>query len=564
MEHDITYDKQQNEEERKSDCRLPAPTSHQSAPLAAQFKEEDSHEHITQPQEQGIAQSKKPIADEAEEEIETGTIVLNHGRGTPEETMAPFFEKVDSNVGSKEANQEPCRIVTIKAAVHPDMRPFEGLDRMVVTVDEERQEGKIDGPAYESGRQVRNEEALSLIYAILAAGPENALIEITRLEEKEGHEIICPLHNLTPPFIVGVATHGHHVQTNHPDNADATQKVESVVARFHVCKITKYLLIVNCQLSIISYLCRMKLAPVALFVFNRADNTRKTLEALARNTLALDTTVYVFSDGGKDEATWALVRQVRAIVREFSGSFASLRLVERPVNYYLERNITEGIAEVFEQHDRIIVLEDDIVTSPHYLQYMNDAFNLYRDVPRVMHIAGFTNLALPDVSFYFTPHMSGWGWGTWKDRWNGHFLHFENRQQALQGLTEADLDHIQYGGVFPCLKSLDKRPIPWDICWELAIYRAGGLCLTPGCTMVRNIGLNQGTHFRSFSLLQWYEFDREPSQEPLPLTRIEHPEKNESIEQLFAQAITDWGIRYTLLGRIIRYFYKRLCKQHTK
>lgn len=121
VEHDITYDKQQNEEERKSDCRLPAPTSHQSAPLAAQFKEEDSHEHITQTQEQGIVQSKKPIADEREEEIETGTIVLNHGRGTPEETMAPFFEKVDSNVGSKEANQEPCRIITIKAAVHPDM-----------------------------------------------------------------------------------------------------------------------------------------------------------------------------------------------------------------------------------------------------------------------------------------------------------------------------------------------------------------------------------------------------------------------------------------------------------
>ena len=302
----------------------------------------------------------------------------------------------------------------------------------------------------------------------------------------------------------------------------------------------------------------MKLAPVALFVYNRADNTRRTLEALARNTRARETEVVVFSDGGKDEKSWKRVHEVRSTVKEFVEAFRKLELVERPENFYLERNITEGITEVFRTHDRIIVLEDDIQTSPYYLQYMNEAFELYNEEPRVMHVAGFTNLALPDVPFYFTPHMSGWGWGTWRDRWNGHFRHYTSREEALDGLTAADLDRIQYGGVFRCLQSLDKRPIPWDICWEIAIYRAGGLCLTPGQTMVRNIGLRQGTHFRSWSLLQRYEFDREPSQQPLPLTRIEDPEKNEAVEAQFAQAITDWGIRYTPLGKMLRFIYKRI------
>ena len=310
----------------------------------------------------------------------------------------------------------------------------------------------------------------------------------------------------------------------------------------------------------------MKHAPVALFVYNRADNTRRTLEALARNTLASETELYVFSDGGKDDQSWVLVREVRDVVREFfppsrgsqDGPFRSVTLVERPENFYLERNITEGIAQVFEQHDRIIVLEDDIVTSPYYLEYMNQAFELYQDIPHVMHVAGFTNLALDNVPFYFTPHMSGWGWGTWRNRWNGYFRHYTTREEALQGLTEEDLNRIQYGGVFHCLNSLDKRPIPWDICWELAIYRAQGLCLTPGRTMVRNIGLSQGTHFRSWSLLQWYEFDREPQQHPLPLTRIDNPKADPAIEAQFAQAITDWGIRYTPLGKVIRYFYQKL------
>ena len=307
-------------------------------------------------------------------------------------------------------------------------------------------------------------------------------------------------------------------------------------------------------------------APVALFVYNRADNTRKTIQHLLANTLAKDTDLFVFSDGGKDDSSWQQVNEVRQLLHlvkaevEQNGGLKSMTLVERPKNIYLERNITEGIAQVFENHDRIIVLEDDICTSPYFLQYMNQALELYEDVPEVMHVAGFTNLALDTPPFYFTPHMAGWGWGTWRNRWQKHFVHYKTRSEALEGMTAADIDAIQYGGVFTCLKSLDKDPIPWDICWEIAIYKAGGLCLCPGRTLVRNIGLNNGTHFRSFNLLQHYEFDRPPLQTPLSLTRIEHPQKDPHIEALFAEAITDWGIRYTPLGKLVRFIYKKIKK----
>ncbi len=308
----------------------------------------------------------------------------------------------------------------------------------------------------------------------------------------------------------------------------------------------------------------MNTAPVALFVYNRADNMLKTLECLVLNTLAAETDLYVFSDGGKDSKSWKQVEKVRKELHRFKtlvekeGSLKSMTIIERPENFYLERNITEGIAQVFEKYDRIIVLEDDICTSPYYLQYMNQAFDLYKDIPQVMHVAGFTNLSLDTPPFYFTPHMSGWGWGTWRDRWQQHFVHYETRAEALEGLTEEDQNAIQYGGVFPCLKSLDKDPIPWDICWEIAIYRAKGLCLTPGRTLVRNIGLRNGTHFRSFDILQHYEFDREPWNGSLPITRDENPRSDPHIEKHFAEAITDWGIRYTPLGKLIRAIYKRL------
>ena len=89
-------------------------------------------------------------------------------------------------------------------------------------------------------------------------------------------------------------------------------------------------------------------------------------------------------------------------------------------------------------------------------------------------------------------------------------------------------------------------------------FKAKGLCLSPGRTLVRNIGLAQGTHFRSFRILQRYEFDREPLQEPLRLTKVVEPKADPAIEAQFAQAITDWGIRYTLLGKVVRFLYKML------
>lgn len=126
-------------------------------------------------------------------------------------------------------------------------------------------------------------------------------------------------------------------------------------------------------------------------------------------------------------------------------------------------------------------------------------------------------------------------------------------------MTDADIRAIQYNGEFPCLKSLDKNPIPWDICWEIAIYKAGALCLTPAKTLVRNIGLRNGTHFRAYDILQSFNYDRPPLHRFL-IVKKRTPQKDPRIEALFAEAIHDWGIRYTLLGKIARFIYKKINK----
>ena len=309
-------------------------------------------------------------------------------------------------------------------------------------------------------------------------------------------------------------------------------------------------------------------APVALFAYNRLDNTRKTLESLAVNTLAGGTDVFVFSDGGKNEKSWGEVNRLRQYLHDFESPFKSFTIIERPENFYIERNITEGIADIFKKSDRIIVLEDDMVSSPYLLEYFNVALDMYAGDDKVMHVAGFSHLDLLGQSqetngsseSYFTPYMGGWGWATWRDKWQKHFIHYASREEALSGLGEEAQSAIQYGGAFPCLKFLDRNSIPWDICWTLAIYKANGLCLTPAYPMVRNIGLRNGTHFKNYAILQKFVFDREPLMRRLRLKR-EQPEINPVLEERLKEALTDWGIRYTELGKVVRFFYKKIIRK---
>lgn len=299
-----------------------------------------------------------------------------------------------------------------------------------------------------------------------------------------------------------------------------------------------------------------ELAPIILFVYNRVDNTAKTIEHLKNNYLAQESELYIFSDGGRDEKSWALVHKVREFIRTITG-FKAVHIIERPCNYYLERNVIEGVGEVLSKHESVIVLEDDMCTSPYYLTYMNEALELYRDNRQIMHVSGFTNLDIPQYGdIYFTPHMAGSGWGTWRERW-AKFVHYKSREEALDGLTQADLDVITYNGNFDCLKSLDRKPIPWDICWKIVIYRNGGLTVNPTQTLLRNIGLSGGTHFglKNSRLFGWYEFDRPFITRRLQVGGVEVA-INPAIEALYCDAFKDHGMRYNWFGRIVRKIYK--------
>ena len=156
-------------------------------------------------------------------------------------------------------------------------------------------------------------------------------------------------------------------------------------------------------------------SPVAFFCYNRPEHTRRVLEALRANYLAKDTPLFIFSDAPKNEHAVKGVEEVRRYLRTVDG-FKSVTITERPQNYGCAKNIIDGITQVVNEFERVIIVEDDILTSPYFLKYMNDALELYKDDDKVGMITGFLHKSyypsdekLPES--FFMDNIAGWGLG---------------------------------------------------------------------------------------------------------------------------------------------------------
>lgn len=239
-------------------------------------------------------------------------------------------------------------------------------------------------------------------------------------------------------------------------------------------------------------------APIAVFAFNRPDKLERTLQALSKNELADQSFVSIFCDGPRTEEERQKTDAVRRIARGATG-FAQVTVVEREENRGLKKSLETGIAHMFEKHGRLIVLEDDIVTSKFFLQYMNDALELYAPHPKVASISGYcvphSLKSAPET--FFLRGGECWGWATWKDRWQS--LYTGDAQKMLDMIYENNLEkYFDMDGTCPATAVLryaaENKVSSWFMPWSAANCLAGKLTLHPSCTLIENIGFDAGTH----------------------------------------------------------------------
>ena len=239
------------------------------------------------------------------------------------------------------------------------------------------------------------------------------------------------------------------------------------------------------------------LAPIVLFVYNRPWHTQQTVEALQQNIYAKESELIIYSDAPKDDKATQKVQEVRDYIQSITG-FKNITIIQQTTNQGLANSIINGVTEIVNKYGKIIVLEDDIVTSKYFLKYMNDALEIYKDEDKVMEVAGF--LYPIDISGIKYPFFSSigecWGWATWSRAWK----HFErNPDKLIQEFSQDDIYNFNFEGTYDyCQQVLDNQSgklYTWSIFFAAIIFKLNGLVLYPPESMSKNVGLdNSGVH----------------------------------------------------------------------
>lgn len=254
-------------------------------------------------------------------------------------------------------------------------------------------------------------------------------------------------------------------------------------------------------------------APIVLFVYKRPWHTLQTLEALSKNELADQSTLYIFCDGPGKNATPEDIKQineVKAICAQKQWA-KEVIIEESGYNKGLATSVIQGVTRVVNQHDKVIVVEDDLVTSPGFLRYMNNALDHHASSEKVMHVSGYwfpvkkSQEMLPDTFYYRS--TTCWGWGTWKRAWQKLETDAYELKKKIGripgGIKRFNIEH-SYNHLAQLEANIIGKMDTWAVKWYSTVFLNEGLCLHPNVSFVNNIGFdNSGTHCDTNPAYHW-------------------------------------------------------------
>jgi hypothetical protein len=243
----------------------------------------------------------------------------------------------------------------------------------------------------------------------------------------------------------------------------------------------------------------MLTTPIALFVYNRPDHTRRTIEALKANELAAESDLFIFSDGPKGLVDDISVKQVRAYIKKIDG-FKCVKIEERAKNIGLASSVISGVSVIINRYGEVIVLEDDCITADSFLTFMNQALNHYKEDHRVGSVTGYSlPISIPmeyPWPVYLTRRHSSWGWGTYDHVWNGidwnvsDYNQFRQCRDSQREFNAAGNDMV---GMLE--RQMVGKSDSWSIRFDYSCYRRGLLSLASTDNLLMNIGFdNTGVH----------------------------------------------------------------------
>lgn len=298
----------------------------------------------------------------------------------------------------------------------------------------------------------------------------------------------------------------------------------------------------------------MDCAPIALFVYNRPEHTRRTIHSLQNNEEQKNSDLFIFSDGPKDEASSVEVDLVRKYINTISG-FKSVTIIARETNYGLARSIIDGVTNICNEYGRVIVMEDDLIVSPFFLRYMNDGLDKYESDSRIISIHGYMypiQYHCPET--YFLKGADCWGWATWKRGWD---LFEKDGRKLLSDLKSRRLiKRFDYYGAYRFSNMLKKqisgRNDSWAVRWYASALLHDKLTLYPCKSLVINIGFDgSGTHCSEYEVYNTSLYLKRINLEDIEV--CENHEVFISVKEYFEKGVSGvWGTLFDKLKNTFR------------
>lgn len=293
------------------------------------------------------------------------------------------------------------------------------------------------------------------------------------------------------------------------------------------------------------------LSPIILFVYNRLEHTKRTINSLLKNELAAESDLIIYADGAKSASDKIKVNKVQEYIQSISG-FKSINIHIQSKNLGLANSIISGVSAVLEKHQDCIVLEDDLECSPHLLHYFNDALLKYKEDEKVMHIGAYMypieSNNLPETFFFRV--ATSWGWATWKRAWE----YYEPNILTLEKeFTKEKIAAFSFDDTMNFWKQFQEYKLQknnsWAIRWYASIFLKGGLALHPTQSLVHNIG-NDGSGVHSDNTEEYAVLINQKKINYFP----EVVEENEQVLNLIKQYYKNR--KGNIFKRIVRYLIK--------
>ncbi|ESS74099.1 sugar transferase [Methyloglobulus morosus KoM1] len=239
------------------------------------------------------------------------------------------------------------------------------------------------------------------------------------------------------------------------------------------------------------------LAPIALFAFKRPAHTCRTLESLAQNPEFSNSHLFIYCDGARNDTEASQVEETRQLMRNWQHP--NKTIIERDRNWGLANSIIEGVTELCERFGRVIVVEDDLIVSPVFLNYLNAALERYVDEPKVMQVSAhmFPVEIHSQTDAVMLPFTTSWGWATWDSAWK----YFDPSMSGFEKLKADSAMRRKFNldGAYPYFRMLKRQAKgqvdSWAIRWYSSVFFQNGYVVFPKHSLVQHEGYDEtATH----------------------------------------------------------------------